>query len=91
MKGLTFGSWWNDVGEYEKAAQWITRYLTVYDKDARGHKMLGEVYERLEKTDRALNCYKNSLRVKQDQVFYLKILKKQCSRWQTIDIIECEE
>ncbi|XP_077972662.1 E3 SUMO-protein ligase RanBP2-like isoform X1 [Styela clava] len=67
IKGLNFGRWWNEVGEYEKASKWITRYLVIYDKDAKAHKLLGEIYEKLDRSDAALACYKSSLRVKPQQ------------------------
>lgn len=51
------------IGEYNSALNWFSSFLEVQESHADAHKMLGQCYERLKKSERALQAYQRSLQL----------------------------
>jgi len=56
------------AGDYEKAIDWILKYIRKFDRDFQARRLLGECYEKLRFHDVALDSYKQSLQIKPNQV-----------------------
>ncbi len=58
LKALSVAKLYYNVGEYEEARRFVTRYLQVRENSTAAHKHLGQVLEALGQKDKAVASYK---------------------------------
>lgn len=55
------------IGEYSTAEHYLINYLKVKEGSAAAHKLLGQCYQNLKKSDKALASFQRSLQLERKQ------------------------
>ncbi|KAJ6635177.1 E3 SUMO-protein ligase RanBP2 [Pseudolycoriella hygida] len=67
LRGVTISKLYFKIGEYTSALQYVSSYLQVKNDSAQAYKLQGECYEKLNKIDKALKSYQQSLQLDSKQ------------------------
>lgn len=54
------------------ARDWLQRYLDVKSEDSIAHKLMGEIFEHLNKPDQAITCYQRAYTLNSKQSDLIK-------------------
>lgn len=55
------------IGEYSTVEHYLTNYLKVKEETAAAHKLLGQCYQNLKKSDKSLASFQRSLQLDKKQ------------------------
>lgn len=66
-RGFTISKQYAKASEFEIARDWLQRYLDIKTDDASAHKFMGEICERLGKTEQAITSYQRSYNLNSKQ------------------------
>ncbi|XP_004844573.1 E3 SUMO-protein ligase RanBP2 isoform X3 [Heterocephalus glaber] len=79
LKGFYFARLYYEAKEYDLAKKYVSSYINVQERDPKGHRFLGLLYEAEENTDKAVECYKRSVDLNPTQKdLVLKIAELLC-------------
>lgn len=67
LRGVTISKLYFKIGEFSSALQYVSSYLQVRNDSAQAYKLQGECYEKLNKIDKALKSYQQSLQLEPKQ------------------------
>ncbi|KAL1421143.1 hypothetical protein MTO96_023318 [Rhipicephalus appendiculatus] len=67
IRGFNFAKLYFSVKDYESATRYLAEYLAVNDKQASAHKLMGEIHEAAGRLNQALQSYKHSLALEENQ------------------------
>lgn len=67
MRSFNFAKLYFSVKDYESATRYLADYLAVNDKQASAHKLMGEIHEAAGRPKQALQSYKHSLALEENQ------------------------
>lgn len=67
IRGFNFAKLYFSVNDYESARRHLADYLTVNDKQASAYKLMGEIHEAMGSFRQALQSYKHSLALQENQ------------------------
>ncbi|XP_075747583.1 E3 SUMO-protein ligase RanBP2-like isoform X1 [Rhipicephalus microplus] len=67
IRGFNFAKLYFSVKDYESATRYLAEYLAVNDKQASAHKLMGEIHEAAGRRNQALQSYKHSLALEENQ------------------------
>lgn len=74
-RGLVIAKNYAKVSENELARDWLQRYLDIKPNDAAAHKFMGELYERLNKSEQAITSYQRAYTLNPKQSDLIKSSK----------------
>ncbi|XP_023573281.1 E3 SUMO-protein ligase RanBP2 isoform X3 [Octodon degus] len=79
LKGFYFARLYYEAKEYDLAKKYVSSYINVQERDPKGHRFLGLLYEAEENADKAVECYKRSVDLNPTQKdLVLKIAELLC-------------
>uniref|UniRef100_A0A1A9WNS8 E3 SUMO-protein ligase RanBP2 n=1 Tax=Glossina brevipalpis TaxID=37001 RepID=A0A1A9WNS8_9MUSC len=67
LRGFRIAKLYYNINELTTAEQYLCSYLNVKKDDADAHKLLGQIYKRLKKRDKALEAFQHSLQLNTKQ------------------------
>uniref|UniRef100_A0A1A9YUI2 E3 SUMO-protein ligase RanBP2 n=1 Tax=Glossina morsitans morsitans TaxID=37546 RepID=A0A1A9YUI2_GLOMM len=67
LRGFRIAKLYYNINELATAEQYLCSYLSVKTDDADAHKLLGQIYVRLKKVDKALEAFQQSLQLNAKQ------------------------
>ncbi|KAG4077318.1 hypothetical protein HA402_009719 [Bradysia odoriphaga] len=76
LRGVTISRLYYKLGEFSSALQYVSSYLQVKNDSAQAYRLQGECYEKLNKIDKALKAYQQSLHLEPKQFDLLKQICK---------------
>uniref|UniRef100_UPI00398E5AB3 E3 SUMO-protein ligase RanBP2 isoform X2 n=1 Tax=Pristiophorus japonicus TaxID=55135 RepID=UPI00398E5AB3 len=86
LKGFLFAKLYYEAKEYELAKRQISAYIHVQERDPRGHKLLGQIYESEGNIEKAIGCYKRVVELNPVQKnIILKVAELLCNNATLID------
>uniref|UniRef100_W8AUR3 E3 SUMO-protein ligase RanBP2 n=1 Tax=Ceratitis capitata TaxID=7213 RepID=W8AUR3_CERCA len=67
LRSFTIAKLYYRINEYATAEQYLCSYLSVKEDNDQAHKLLGQCYQRLKKSDKALQSFQRSLQLNPKQ------------------------
>ncbi|EEC01207.1 ran-binding protein (RanBP), putative [Ixodes scapularis] len=67
MRGFNFARLYYSVKDYDSARRHLAAYLSVNEKHSAAHKLMGQIYEATGNQEQALQSYKRSLTLEENQ------------------------
>lgn len=67
MRSFTIAKLYFKINEFSSAEQYLCSYLNVKEDNDQAHKLLGQCYQRLKKSDKALQSFQRSLQLNPKQ------------------------
>uniref|UniRef100_T1IZQ7 Nuclear pore complex protein Nup153 n=1 Tax=Strigamia maritima TaxID=126957 RepID=T1IZQ7_STRMM len=78
-RGFVFAKMYVLVRDFESAKRYLAGYLSIKERDGTGHKLMGQIHEQTGHLEKALQSYKRSLELEENQKdVVLKICELYC-------------
>ncbi|XP_013778960.1 E3 SUMO-protein ligase RanBP2-like isoform X2 [Limulus polyphemus] len=67
LRGYSFARLYYQIKDYDKAKRYLAGFLSVRENHAAGHKLMGQICESCSNLERALQSFKKSLELEENQ------------------------
>ncbi|XP_076322044.1 E3 SUMO-protein ligase RanBP2-like [Tachypleus tridentatus] len=67
LRGYSFARLYYQIKDYDKAKRYLAGFLSVRESHAAAHKLMGQIYESCNNLEKALQSYKKSLELEENQ------------------------